>query len=72
MVKGTVEKIYSEYKSQIDTIAEIKENNYNKTAKIVAWLYGGSSERWRHILSAGKKQKPPKEIQEFLRKLKKK
>jgi len=72
MTKGSVEKIYSEYKSQIETIAEIMGNNYTKTAKIVSWLYGGSSERWRKVLAAGKKQKPPKEIEEFLKKLKKK
>ena len=72
MKKVSIEKIYSQYKTQIDIITEIMNQNYNKTAKIISWLYGGSSERWRHILSSQKKQKPPKEVEEFLKKFKKK
>lgn len=72
MVKRTIEIIYSKYKNQINMISEIMDNNYNKSSKIISWLYGGSSERWRKVLASGKKQKPPKEVQEFLKKFKKK
>jgi len=71
MTKGSVEAIYSQYKKQIEYITEIMDYNYNKAAKIIEWLYGGSSERWRKVLAAEKKQKPPKEVQEFLKKFKK-
>ena len=47
------------------------DNNYKKAATIISWLYGASSERWRHILSAQKKSKPPKEVEEFLKKFRK-
>ena len=71
MTKGSVETIYIQYKIQIDTITEMMDNNYKKAATIISWLYGGSSERWRHILSAQKKSKPPKEVEEFLKKFRK-
>ena len=72
MKKVSIERIYSQHKTQIDTITEIMNHNYSKTAKIISWLYGGSSERWRHILSGQKKLKPPKEVEEFLKKFMKK
>ncbi len=71
MTKGAVEEIYSKYKTQIETITEMMNHNYAKAAKIISWLYGGSTERWRHILAGQKKQKLPKEIEEFLKKFKK-
>lgn len=68
--KTSIEPIYDQYKSQIDGIVELTDFNYTKAAKIVAWLYGGSSERWRKVLTS-KKSTPaiPREIKELLGKL---
>ncbi len=69
MAKSVIETIYRQYKSQIDAIVELTNYNYTKAAKIVAWFYGGSSERWRHVLSSKKKTPTiPPEIKELLSK----
>ena len=55
---------------QVDTILTLMENNYSAAARIVEWLYGGSSETWRKILAKGKKKKTiPSEVKELLAKL---
>ena len=67
---SSVEPIYKKYQTQIDTIVKIMGNNYRKSAKIVAWLYGGSDETWRKFLASLKPSKVPKEVEELLKKLK--
>jgi len=65
-----VEEIYRQHMMQVDTILTLMENNYSAAARIVEWLYGGSSETWRKILAKGKKKKTiPSEVKELLAKL---
>ena len=61
------DEIYKKYSSKIDAILEATENNYTKTAQIVAWFYGGSSERWRHVLKSKKGKAMPNAVKEFLK-----
>jgi len=65
-----VEPIYKRYKVQIDTIFQIMDSNYRKSAKIISWLYGGSDETWRKFLASNKPSKIPPEIEELFKKLK--
>ena len=67
---SSVEQIYKEYQIPIDTILKIMGDNYRKSAKIVAWLYGGSDETWRKFLASKKPNKVPKEVHELFKKLK--
>lgn len=68
--KTTIEPIYEKYRAQIDAIVEAMDKNYKKSAIIIAWLYGGSSERWRKVLPNKKSQTMPKDVKEFLKKFK--
>ena len=65
--RGIVEEIYDKYKAQIDSIVEATNKNYTKSAEIVSWFYGGSVERWRHVLSSQKGTAMPKTIKKFLK-----
>ena len=48
---GVIDEIYKKYKAQINAVVEATNKNYTKSAEIVSWFYGGSVERWRHVLS---------------------
>jgi len=64
---GVIDEIYSKYKAQIDAVVEATNKNYTKSAEIVSWFYGGSAERWRHVLSSQKGTAMPKMIKKFLK-----
>lgn len=64
--KGKVEKIYEEYRKQIDAVLEATGKNYKKSAEIISWFYGGSIERWRKILKNKKGNAIPSAVKEFL------
>ena len=61
-----IEEVYKKYQGQIDAIVEATNKNYTKSAEIVSWFYGGSVERWRHVLSSQKGTAMPKTIKKFL------
>ena len=63
---GVIDEIYDKYKPQIDAVVEATNKNYTKSAEIVSWFYGGSVERWRHVLSSQKGKAMPKMIKKFL------
>lgn len=63
---GVIDEIYVKYKAQIDAVVEATNKNYTKSAEIVSWFYGGSVERWRHVLSSQKGTAMPKMIKKFL------
>ncbi len=70
MVKEKIEELYAKYREQIDAIASLPGMKFRKVARIVAWFYGGSEERWRKILASKKnKSKMPNEVHELLRTL---
>jgi len=70
--KPVIESIYEQHRSEIDALLHYSNYNYAKTAKIVSWFYGGSVERWRHVLSSKKKTSIiPPEVKELFDKMKK-
>ena len=61
------DEIYKKYFAQIDAVLEATGNDYAKTAGIVSWFYGGSVERWRHVLKGKKGKAMPNAVKEFLK-----
>ncbi len=70
--KVAIEPIYQQYKSQIDAIVAEFEGSYRKSAVVIAWLYGGTSEGWRKFLPDKQRESMPKEVKEFFSKFKEK
>jgi uncharacterized protein YfaQ (DUF2300 family) len=67
MAKASLSEIYLRYKEQIDTLASIPDMKDRQLARIVAWFYGGSEERWRKILaSKTRKKKLPEDVGKLL------
>lgn len=66
-----IDHLYEQHRQQIDALLHHSNYNYAKTAKIASWFYGGSADRWRHVLSEKKKDsKIPSEVKELFDKLK--
>jgi hypothetical protein len=70
--KIAIELIYQQYKTQIDTIVAEIGGSYRKSAAVIAWLYGGTSESWRKFLPEKQRQSMPREVKEFFSKFKEK
>jgi len=45
------------------------DNNCSAAARVVEWLYGGSSETWRKFLAKKAKKAIPSEVKELLAKI---
>lgn len=64
-----MEEIYRQRTTQIDAILNLMDNNCSAAARVVEWLYGGSSETWRKFLAKKAKKAIPSEVKELLAKI---
>jgi hypothetical protein len=70
MPKENLNEIHAKYRGQIDAIASLPNMKYRRIARIIAWLYGGSEERWRKILASMRhKKKMPEDVRQLLQAL---
>jgi len=64
--KADLQRIYSQFNPQIDTIASHPGMSYRKAARIIAWFYGGTDEGWRVFLAGKKRKNTPREVVDLL------
>jgi hypothetical protein len=69
LAKRTLQDTYIEYRTQIDAITSLLGLKYRKSARVIAWLYGGTEESWRKLLAKKtKSSKMPTEVVALLKK----
>jgi hypothetical protein len=69
LAKRTLQDVYFEYRTQIDAITSLLGLKYRKSARVIAWLYGGTEESWRKLLAKKTKaSKMPPEVVAMLKK----
>ena len=69
MAKRTLQDVCVEYRTQIDAITNLLGLKYRKSARIIAWLYGGTEESWRKLLAKKTKLgKMPPEVAAMVKK----